>query len=480
MGNRYRLSVDISAENRNVTGSLTHVSVHRKEGDIHFLVDCGIYYPENKTEEETERNKNYDSFAFKPENLDFVLLTHVHADHCGRIPLLYKRGFYHKVYCTPDTSALLSYALYDGAKVMAINAKRDNKAPLYDTNHVDKALLEVVPEEFEETFEPCQGVKVTFFKNAHLIGAAIILVQIESEGNEDINLMFLGDYHKQNIFFDVPELPSWVKRLPLHVVTEATYGKVDSKDTNIPVFCNNIERWIQEGKKTIIIPSLSLGRFQQLAYVLKQMQEKGTLDRNIPIWFDGNLGIKYCNLFEHTLHISPEMRYFMPYNSSFVTDREALINFNRREQKIIVATSGNANYGPVPEYISAYVEATNAAIHFTSFLIPGCLGNRLLNTEHGKMVSVHSVMKRKMADVKTTQEFSGHAKRDEIVEFLSKLENIRSIHITHGEVDAKESFAEYCREQLGIKDIAIAGMGYTMRVDRYRIVKSVREKEYFG
>ena len=129
MGNRYRFSVDISAENRNVTGSLTHVSVHRKEGDIYFLVDCGIYYPENKTEEELERNKNYDSFKFKPENLDFMLLTHVHADHCGRIPLLYKRGFFKKVFCSPDTAALLGYALRDGAKVMAINAKREEQAP---------------------------------------------------------------------------------------------------------------------------------------------------------------------------------------------------------------------------------------------------------------------------------------------------------------------------------------------------------------
>ena len=476
MGNRYWFSGDISAENRNVTGSLNKISVHRKEGDVHFLVDCGIYYPEKKDEDEVERNKNYDDFTFKPANIDFLLLTHVHADHCGRIPLLYQKGFYKEVYCSPDTAHMLSFALRDGAKVMAINAKRDEQKPLYGMEDVERALREVNPKEFGETFEPCDGVKVTFFKNAHLIGAATILVQIESDGNENINLLFLGDYHKENIFFDVPELPEWVRKLPLHVITESTYGMVDSKDTDVPVFCDNIANWIKEGRKTIIIPSLSLGRFQQIAYVLKTMQDNQTLDPNIPIWFDGNLAIKYCIAYRDYLHISPEMKDFMPFNSGFVNDREAILTNDGPQ--IIVATSGNANYGPVPEYISAFIEKTNAAIHFTSYLMPGSLGNRLLDTERGKMVSVHSVMKKKVADVKTTQEFSGHAKGNQIVDFLSTLENIRTLHITHGEVDVKEYFAEYCRERLGVKDIAIAGMGYTIRVDPYRIVKSIREKEY--
>lgn len=481
MGNRnhrYRFSVDISAENRSVTGSLNMVSVHRDEGDIHFLVDCGIYYLE-KTEEDDCKNKNYRDFSFNPQNIDFVLLTHVHADHCGRIPFLYKEnnGFCQKVYCSPETKHLLSYALNDSAKVLAINARRDGqKQPLYGEKEVKRALEGVEAQEFGTTFEPYDGVRVTLFKNAHLIGAAIILVQISSAGNEDINLLFLGDYHCQNVFFDVPELPQWVKKLPVHVITESTYGTVNSNDTDIPVFSHNIEKWVKEGRKTIIIPSLSLGRFQHLAYMLKCMQNEQILDKNIPIRFDGSLAISYTIAFQKYLDISPNMKDFMPENYSYVTSREEVLNYP--DQQIIVATSGNANYGPAPEYIAAFIENKNAAIHFTSFLTPDSLGRRLIDAEYGKTVAVHSVMRRKKAVIATTAEFSGHAKSDQLIDFLSTL-NIRTLHITHGEVDVKQYFAERCEELLDVKDIAILGMGYTMRVDPYHIVKSVREKEYF-
>lgn len=471
MGGRYKFSVDISVKNRCVTGSCIMITAHRIEGDIKFLVDCGIYQGEDGYEE-----KNYAKFDFKPENLEFALITHVHADHSGRLPLLYKRGFYQKAYCTEDTASLLKYALPDDAKVIGINARKNDIKPLYEDKDAEVALKNIVPKPFGETFEPVNDVKVTMFKNAHLIGAATILVQIQSYNNEDINLLFLGDYNRQNMFFEVEELPEWVRELPLHVICESTYGHVDSADVRKPVFVDNISKWINEGKKTLVIPTLSLGRYQEIAYVLKKMQDDCLLSTSIPIWFDGNLAIKYTNAYRYLLNISPDKKAFLPFNSDFVTDRAEVLG--HKGSQIIVTTSGGANFGPAPDYVNAFIEKRDAAFHFTSYLWEDSLGKNMLDTEKGEFVKVGSVLKKKIADAATTSEYSGHATRDLLLEFLKTLKNIRSIEVTHGEPEVRQKFGEYCKEQLDMKDtdVAITGTGYTIRVNTYGIIKTVCEK----
>ena len=471
MGNRYKFTADVSVKNRSVTGSRIMISVHRQEGDIKFLVDCGIYQGEEDYEE-----KNYAKFDFNPENLDFVLLTHIHADHSALIPLLFKRGFYQKVYCSEDTAYLARIALNDDAKIMEMNAKHHDNKPLYGFGDVERALSQIVSKEFEETFEPCDGVKVTFFKNAHLIGAVVILVQISSYGEKDINLLFMGDFNKKNMFFEVNELPEWVKKLDLHVICESTYGNVDSSSTNAPVFCNNIANWLENGKKTIVVLAISLGRHQEISYMLKTMQEKGIIPPSVKIWLDGNLGIQYTKAYLNGLHISESMKNFLPENSEFVSNRDDVYK-QEEQQKIIVTTSGGGNFGPAPEYLERYIERKDSGVHFTSFLWEESLGRRLLNTEQGNSVTVGAILKSKIADVKTTSEFSGHAKRDELLSFLSNLTSIKSLHIVHGEPEVKESFGEYCREHLGLQDnVSIGGLGYTTRINPFGIVKSIRDK----
>ena len=468
MGGRYKFSVDLSVKNSGVTGNLCMISVHRKEGDVKFLVDCGMFMEDNRDA------LNAAKFDFKPENIDFMLATHIHADHTGRIPLLYKRGFYGVTYCSEDTANMMRYALTDNVKILGIVAKFLSTKPLYTERDVEYTLANVTSKPFYDTFEPVSGVKVTLFKNAHLIGAAMILVQISSEGEEDINLFFMGDYNKKNKFFDVPELPEWVKKLPLHVICESTYGAVDSFESKKPVFRDNIENWVNSGKKTIIIPTLSLGRYQEIAYILKTMQDSGKISTSIPIWFEGNLAIKYTNAFKNFLDISPTMRDFMPDSGNFVTDRAAVMA--SKEQKIIVTTSGGADFGPAPEYVSRFIGDPNACFHFTSYLWKDCLGKRILDTPLFGSVSVQNVLMTKRAEVKTTSEFSGHARRDEMARFLAKFKDLRVLYITHGEPEVRESFGRYCQENCRLKNVAITGTGYTFRMNTYGIIKSIYEK----
>ncbi len=469
MWKRYQFSVDISTENFGVSGSCTRVSVHSPSSNVKFVVDCGLYQGEPNSEE-----KNYESLDFNASKINFVLATHNHTDHIGRIPVLYKNGYYGKVHTTVDTKKMMPLALNDTAKIIKMYAEKNKKKPIYNTKDVENVISNLEAHEYGETFEPCSGIKVTLFKNGHLIGAAIILVQITCEGYEDINLLFTGDYKSSNIFFKVPELPDWVKELPLHVICESTYGNIDEEKVQQNICMNNIARWLNEGITTIVVMALSQGRHQEVNYDIK-MAQRTIIDPSIPIKGDGNMAIKFTNMYKYSLNVLPEMRDFLPFNHSFVTkdERERIITASTPQ--IIVTTSGMGTFGPAQEYIARLIEQPNVGFHFTSYLSPDSLGRRLLETPQNENIIIGGVTKCKRAKVLTTRQYSKHAKREELMAFLKQFCNIRSLYINHGEPEVKESFAMYCKERLQIP-VAILGAGYTFRMNHWGIIKSIREK----
>ena len=269
MGGKYRFTADFSAMHEGVSGSGILTCVHHPDGEIKFLVDWGMFQGENDSEA-----RNYAPLRFKPKNVDFMILTHNHADHCGRIPQLYKNGFYGKTYTTCDTGVMLPLSLNDNEKIIRINAQKESKKALYNARDVDNALTNIEVYGYEEPFNPIPNVKVTFFKNGHLVGAALVLVQISCSGHEDINILYTGDYKKDNLFFNVPALPDWVLELPLYIVCESTYGTTFSYQDNPPTFIKNIAEMFDNGINTILIPALALGRYQQIGHSLKMAQGK--------------------------------------------------------------------------------------------------------------------------------------------------------------------------------------------------------------
>lgn len=471
MGNRYKLNVDISSKHENVTGSFTKVTVHFPEEKVKFIIDFGMYQGEENNDE-----KNYAPLDFDPQEIKFVLATHNHTDHVGRIPLLYRKGYSGQVHVTKDTSKMLQLSLEDNEKIIKINAEENNRKPLYTNKEVAETLDNVMFHEFEDTFEPYPGVKVTFFMNGHLIGAAIILIQICHEGYDDTNILFTGDYKKDNIFFKVKELPQCVRELPITIVSESTYGYVDSKDATVPVFEKNVIQELKD-KNIILIPVFSLGRAQEILYKLKCMQESNVLDVNIPIYLDGKLAINYCSLYKYQLDIDDSMKNFIPDNFSHM-NREMRANaIKSNTKKIIATTSGMGNHGPAQEYIPKLIERRDVCIHFAGYTAPTTLGYNLINSQEKELVEIGSVVKRKLATVKTTGEFSTHAKRDELLEFYNQFDNIRMLLIHHGDMAVKESFSKYCKENLkNCREVAILGKGFTIRLDAWGLVKQIDEK----
>jgi len=239
MSAKERFYVDIMALQPEVTGSCNLVIVKYPDGQTSkFIVDCGMF----QERDYSNYNKN---FPFDADTIDFCIITHNHVDHTGRLPLLAKQGFRGDVYMTEPTSVLIPLALEDSHKVIRDLAKRNHEPELYSDGNVSEVLKHTKPIQYGQTEHITPNIRVTMFKNGHLVGAAVVLVQISYYGCEDINIIFTGDYNNKNIFFDVEDLPDWVLDLPVTIVQEATYGTTDTTDA-VECFEKNVINCIEK------------------------------------------------------------------------------------------------------------------------------------------------------------------------------------------------------------------------------------------
>lgn len=477
MGARERFYADIMATHPEVTGSCNLVVVKFPDDTTtRFIVDCGMFQETKYNDAEEGHDYNKD-FPFNAEEIEFCLITHVHVDHVGRLPLLVKQGFRGKIYSTAGTKVLSNPAILDSAKVIRNTAKRKHVKPLYMETDAELALNLFTPCQYKETIKVSKRIKATFFKNGHLPGAVCILVQISYPGQNSINLLFTGDYNNKNMFLDIPEqLPSWVRSLPLTVIQESTYGTTDST-SNGKCFEDNMIRCLKHGG-TAVDMVFSLGRAQEILYVLKTMQDSGKLDTGIPIAFDGNLAHHYTRLYQNAdeLNIRSGMRDFLPENLIFVdrTSRASVLTSN--EQKIIVTTAGMGSYGPAQMYIPEYITRKNCLLQFSGYTAPDTLGGKLKSTPVGKSVEIGSIIRKKEAEVAYTTEFSAHAKADEMIDFLKQFESLKLVLVNHGEANTKIAFAERIVEEVDTKYVAILGREYMFRVNGYGLVRQFSSK----
>lgn len=465
MSPKERFYADVMSMHSEVTGSCNLVIVKLPDRrTIRFIVDCGLFHEE-------KYNDLNQTFPFEPKNIDFCLVTHNHVDHTGRLPLLVKKGFYKNIYTTETTCKLLPYALYDSYKVLKDVAKRKHCKNLYEEGDIERTLSHVQGCRFDQEIQVHENVKVTFFENGHLVGAAIILVQI-TYLDETINLLFTGDYNCKNVFFDVTPVPKRIFDLPLIVIQESTYGDMDTTEIE-KCFKENVMKCIECGG-TVIAPVFSLGRSQEILYELKTMQQDGILDVGVPIYLDGKLAINYTELYKKDgLDNKPEMQDFLPDNLTLLDKVSRLAVLEDEGTKIVLTTSGMGSYGPAQLYIPEYITRDNALIHFTGYTAEGTLGHDLKNSEIGSIVKVGGVFVEKRAQVEYTKEYSAHAKADEMIDFLKQFTNLKLVLVNHGEEDVKNIFAERIVKEVKPKRVGVLGRDYFFRVNQYGLIKTM-------
>ena len=473
MGYKTKFYANVSNLHDQVTGSCHYISVTLpNDKNIRFAVDCGLY--------QEQENKHLNcTFPFYPEKLDFLLITHTHIDHIGRIPLLYKNGFNNKAYISDIAEPFLRDALSNTAMIFTQNKNRNNEntSVLYSDSDVTYTMKKVKPVKYQESFYPNENIKVTFFENAHLLGASSILVEIFYEYEEPINLLFLGDLAIESNFRDVPDLPSYIYDLNLTLFTESTYGTTKSTDIE-KRFESNILKAISNGK-SIFLPAFSMQRTQEILFSLKKLQLANKLPLNIPIYSDGALSISYTQKFLRiTDTFKEDAKNFLPDNFTYVTKNLRPTLMTSDEQQIIVSSSGMCSYGPAVSYIRNFISNANYLIHLNGYSAEGSLSRQLFNsiTESETVITIQGVQKIKLCDVDYSFEFSSHAKKDELINYFKKFNKLKLIMISHGEHNVKKSFANECLKNLNVKDIAIQSMSTVFKIGPYGLIKSYSSK----
>ncbi len=475
------LYVDCVSLHDEVTGSCIYCTIRFPNGDkMRFLVDCGLF------QEERYNDKNY-AFPFDPKEIDFVLVTHNHIDHIGRLPLLYKGGFTGTTYASSITSELMPIALENTANILNAGIKNNSKKfkkvvenssipiylannALYDLENVATTMNYVKGIEYGVPCNVNDYVTITFLNNGHILGASSILVTIRCFGQEPINLFFTGDYAKENDFFKVPAIPSHIKNMPISVIEEATYGTT-SKSKIVHSFRDKVLKAVKNND-TILLLLFSFGRNQEIEYQLKLMQDEGLLPKSIPIFSDGNLSHSYDDFYlKHKNYLSIEE--FQPENLTRVKtyeQRQAVTS--HRGCKIILTSSGMGNYGPAQFYLPYYISKEHTTIIFGGYTAPDTLGHKLITTNVGSEFMHNSLITTKKAKVYATNEFSSHAKKEDLINLLLGFKDLKSVLINHGETDVKHAYVQSVKELVNPKNIGILSSTECIRIGPYGIIKT--------
>lgn len=454
------ISYHIAALHPSVTGSSILVTALFPNGEKKiFLIDCGIF-------QEFQLNDYNNDIPFNVTNIDYVFLTHNHVDHSGRLPFLISKGYPNNIYCSQDTKDLLPAALFDCATILDNDSKRKTKKvskfvpPLYTSTEVMDTLKVTRGMEYNKSYNMDENLSVTFLGNDHLLGAACILIQLRYEGCEDVNLLFTGDYNVSNLFQKVPEIPKWVKKLKLIIIQESTYG--DSTSNNIEyTYDKKLVELLEDGK-TVLSPVIACERAEQVLLRIKTLQDENKIDKDIPIFLCGTLASKYFKIFANKSVID-----FVPDNINIVSSNAMRLNSPMFEgknisvmqeipdvdldsigPKIILTTSGMGDNGKAPFYMSKLAMREDVTIFFTCYLPETTLGNALMKLKHKEDSEyTFNIFGEKITipincDIIQTNEFSSHAKGDQLIDFLKQFPNLAGVFVNHGNPIKKDIYAQ--------------------------------------
>lgn len=448
-----------------VTGSSHLITL---DDGYKILLDCGLYQG-NEAEYD---NFNY-NWAFNPEEIDVLILSHAHIDHCGRIPKLVADGFKGNIICTHATRNLAGIMLLDSAFIQEkdiayINSRRERKGlekvkPLYTIEEAKKCAKNFVGIGYDNWFDINQNISLLFKDAGHILGSASVSLKIKQQDGSIKTIGFSGDIGRPDrpILRDPQQMP------PLdYLICESTYGGQQHKSlTNDKIdLLQVIIKACVEKKGRLIIPAFSVGRTQEIVYMLDQLETEGLLPQNIPVFVDSPLAIDATEIF--MMH--PEcydfdlIEYMAKDPNPFgfkklnyvrkVEDSKAINNI--KGAAIIISASGMMSAGRVKHHISNNIENSNNTILVVGFCANGTLGRRITDGE--KEVRIFGENKKVNAEIVIMSSFSAHGDNDEMLEFVGNQNRtkLKEIFLVHGEKNRQELFKETLIQQ-GFKKVSI-------------------------
>jgi metallo-beta-lactamase family protein len=443
-----------------VTGS-SHLITTQKHK---ILLDCGMFQGNDEIEA-----LNREPFDFDPSEIDFVILSHAHIDHSGRLPLLVKRGYKGQIYCTDATADLLDIMLKDSGYIQEREAEWRNKKnqrkgkplvePLYTFNDAQAALKQVRPVLYNQLIELDPDLKIVFNDAGHVLGSSIVELFIKEDDNVS-KIVFSGDLGMKNrpILRD----PTIIKKAD-YLIMETTYGnRVHEKNAS------SIEKLIEIVLKTtkrggnVIIPSFAVGRTQELIFEFNRFYEEHSEYRdalsNIMVYIDSPMGASATEVFRRNAQVfDDEMKAYILQgdnpldfkNLKFTRTSEDSMALNQDPSpKIIISSSGMCEAGRIKHHLKHNLWNPKSSIVFVGYQAEGTLGRALVNGS--KVVTIFGEKINVEAEIYNLEGFSGHADRNGLLEWLSGFRvKPHRIFLVHGEEESKRDFARTVKETLG-------------------------------
>lgn len=447
------------------------------ETDKHkILIDCGMFQGDADSD---DLNRNV--FDFEPSKIDFLLLTHAHIDHSGRIPLLVKRGFKGKILATKATSELCSIMLPDSGfiqemEVEWINRKRLRAGKplvesLYTVADAENSLKYFEPINYDDIIEVNEEIEVRYRDAGHILGSAIIELWAK-EKDEKIKFVFSGDLGNKDI--PIMKNPSLIDEAD-YLVMETTYGNRFHKETKntMLLLLDIITHTIEKGGN-IVIPSFAVGRTQEILYMLNMLKEsKFSKIKSIPVYVDSPLAINATNIFKNNQNLfdddtkalirSGDDPFEFP-NLIFTktADESKAINFHEGSS-IIVSASGMCDAGRIKHHLKHNLWRGNSSVVFVGYQAKGTLGRRILEGE--KKVKIFGEDIHINCNIYSLNGLSGHADKNGLLDWFSTFDKKPvKVFLTHGEEEPLREFSQALQEKFDTK-VEIASIGQTVEIE---------------
>lgn len=467
-----------------VTGSNYLVEATGKK----FLVDCGMWQGKSELED-----KNTEPFDYNPKEIDFMLLTHAHIDHSGRIPKLYNEGYRNKIYAHKATCDLCALMLPDSGHIQEMEAQWKNKKrirkgekevpPMYTAEEAAKCLEIFEPVQYDEIIEITPQIQVRFNDAGHMLGSSVIELWVEEDGKKT-KTVFTGDLGNNDIpLLDSPTMIESADNL----VMESTYGSRLHIRNNekAQIFLNVVSETLDNGG-TVIIPSFAVGRTQEILYEINKLKEttddeefrrKYKTIMKTPVYVDSPLAISATEVFrDNTNLFEPEVQEeimkgdnpleFPGLQFTRTADESKALNEDPRPS-IIISASGMCDVGRIKHHLKHNLWNPKSTILFVGYQAPGTLGYEIVNG--AKTVKIFGEEIAVNARIEYIEGYSGHADQEGLMNFIySFIQKPKNIFLVHGEENSQKVLKGKIEEEAKIP-VIVPSYGETYELDDIKV-----------
>lgn len=446
-----------------------------------FLVDCGMF--QGKAEQEMENDRPFD---FDIEEIDFMLLTHAHIDHSGRIPKLYKDGYRNPIIAHKATRDLCTIMLPDSGHIQEMEIEWKNKKrkregkkpldPLYTVKHAEACMELFKTVNYDEIVSIDENIDVRFNDAGHMLGSSIIEIWVRENGKVE-KAVFTGDLGNN----DIPLLasPTMIESAD-YLIMESTYGSRlhMRNDEKAELFLNIVSETL-ENKGTVVIPSFAVGRTQEIIYEINKLKEQHKDNPEFEkkyqavmkalVYVDSPLAISATEIFRQNMNlfedeIQEELKHGdnpleFPGLKFTQTAEESMALNESNIPSIIISSSGMCEVGRIKHHLKHNLWNPNSTILFVGYQAPGTLGSKIVNGEKNVRIFGEDIAVK--ARIEYIEGYSGHADQEWLLNFIySFISKPKHIFLVHGEEEAQEVLKDKILENTQIP-VVIPEIGET-------------------